>query len=198
MKKILILYYSRHGSIAALSRYVAQGVESVEQCEAILRTVPSVSSVCEAVEGDIPSSGDIYASADDLADCDGLILGSPTRFGTIASPLKYFFDQTAPQWLAGALCDKPGATFTSSSSMHGGQESTLLSMMLPLIHHGMVMVGIPFAGTNLSHTIDGGTPYGASHISGGDNSSEITADEKTFAQILGRRVANCSRVLGKL
>ena len=165
MKKILVLYYSRHGSVASLSRYVAQGVESVDGCEAFLRTVPSVSTVCESIESDIPDSGDVYASPDDLADCNGLILGSPTRFGTIASPLKYFFDQTASQWLVGALCDKPGAVFTSSSSMHGGQESTLLSMMLPLIHHGMIMVGVPFTGTELGHTTSGGTPYGASHVS---------------------------------
>ncbi|NKB62586.1 MAG: NAD(P)H:quinone oxidoreductase [Gammaproteobacteria bacterium] len=198
MKKILILYYSRHGSVEALSRYIAQGVESVDQCEAVLRTVPSVSTVCEATEKEIPPSGDIYASTDDLSDCDGLILGSPTRFGTIASPLKFFFDRTAPQWLAGALCDKPGAVFTSSSSMHGGQESTLLSMMLPLIHHGMVIVGVPFNGTNHSHTSSGGTPYGASHVSGADNRSDITTDEKAFAQILGRRVANCAQALGKL
>ena len=196
MKKILILYYSRRGSVSSLSRYVAQGVESVTQCEAVLRTVPGVSTVCEAVEEDIPASGDIYASTEDLANCDGLILGSPTRFGTIASPLKYFFDQTAPQWLAGALCDKPGAVFTSSSSMHGGQESTLLSMMLPLIHHGMVIVGVPFVGTNLGHTNMGGTPYGASHVAGSNNNSDITDDEKAFAQILGKRVANCALKLG--
>ena len=197
-KKILLLYYSRHGAVEELSRYVARGIESVDDCEAVMRTVPSVSTVCEATAPEVPDRGDVYASAEDLLECQGLILGSPTRFGTIASPLKYFFDQTAPQWLAGALCDKPAGVFTSSSTQHGGQESTLLSMMVPLIHHGMVMVGIPFCGTELGHTQTGGSPYGASHVAGGDGNQPFSQDEKRLAERLGRRVANCAKQLGTL
>ena len=195
MCKILVLYYSRHGATADLAAQVALGIESVEDCEAILRTVPPVSATNEAIDPAIPDSGDVYASVDDLDQCDGLLLGSPTRFGTIASPLKYFFDQTAPQWLSGALKDKPAGVFTSSSSLHGGQESTLLGMMLPLIHHGMIMVGIPFSGTDLSHTSAGGTPYGASHVAGGDNANRISKQESQFCQILGKRVANVARAV---
>jgi NAD(P)H dehydrogenase (quinone) len=195
MTKILILYYSRHGSISGLAKHVSRGVEGVDQCEAAMRTVPAVSTVCESTENAIPESGDLFATLDDLESCDGLILGSPTRFGTIASPLKYFFDQTASQWLGGALADKPAGVFTSSSSMHGGQESTLLSMMLPLIHHGMIMVGIPYSHSPLSHTQSGGSPYGASHVAGADSSNPITRDETVAAEILGRRVANCAVAL---
>jgi len=195
MTKILILYYSRHGSISGLARHVCQGVESVDHCEAAMRTVPAVSTVCESTQSEIPQSGDIYATIDDLEICDALILGSPTRFGTIASPLKYFFDQTAAQWLGGALADKPAGVFTSSSSMHGGQESTLLSMMLPLIHHGMIMVGIPYSHSPLSHTQSGGSPYGATHVAGADSNNPITQDEISAAEILGRRVANCAVAL---
>lgn len=197
MTKVLILYYTRHGSIYQLAKYVSRGVEGVSQCQAIMRTVAAVSTVCEATSSDIPDSGDIYASTEDLENCDGMILGSPTRFGTIASPLKYFFDQTAPQWLSGALADKPAGVFTSSSSMHGGQESTLLAMMLPLIHHGMVMVGIPYCRTPLAHTQSGGSPYGASHVAGGDNANQVTQEEKVLAEMLGRRVANCAVALSK-
>ena len=196
MKKILILYYSRHGSVRELARQVAGGVESVTDCGAVIRTVPPVSTVCEAVTGEIPESGDVYAVLADLEACDGLIIGSPTRFGTVAAPLKYFFEQTTPLWLSGGLDGKPAGVFTSTGSMHGGQESTLLSMMLPLIHHGMIMVGIPFSGTSLGHTTTGGTPYGASHIAGGDSSVPLSADEKRLAETLGRRVANCARALG--
>ena len=195
MTKILVLYYSRHGSVSELAKHVCHGVEQVDQCQAILRTVPAVSTICESTEPDIPDSGDVYVSVDDLNDCDGLILGSPTRFGSIASPLKYFFDQTAPQWLNGALKDKPAGVFTSSSSSHGGQESTLLSMMLPLIHHGMVMVGIPFHNTPLGTTNTGGTPYGASHIAGADNDESISRDERILAEVLGRRIGNCAAAL---
>ena len=193
-KRILVLYYSRHGSVAELSRHIAQGIESVD-CEAVMRTVPSVSAVNEAVEPVISQSGDVYASMDDLEQCDGLVLGSPTRFGTIASPLKFFFDQSASQWLAGALKDKPAAVFSSSSSLHGGQESTLLTMMLPLIHHGMVMIGLPFSGTPLGHTQSGGTPYGASHVAGPDNNNRFSPEEIQLASILGRRVANAAKQL---
>jgi NAD(P)H dehydrogenase (quinone) len=195
MKKILILYYSRHGSVAQLANQVGRGVESVENCEALLRSVAPVSTVCEATESEIPDSGDVFVTIDDLAECDGLILGSPTRFGTIAAPLKYFFDQTAPQWLSGTLKDKPAAVFTSSSSMHGGQESTLLGMMLPLIHHGMVMIGIPFSDTPLAHTGSGGTPYGASHVAGSSNNAPLTREEIELGYILGRRVANAAVAL---
>ncbi len=197
MSKVLILYYSRHGSIAELAKQVSRGVESVPQCEAVIRTVPAVSAVCEATEKEIPDSGDVYATSADLEDCAGMILGSPTRFGTIASPLKYFFDQTAPQWLSGTLSNKAAGVFTSSSSMHGGQESTLLSMMLPLIHHGMVIVGIPYNNTPLSQTQSGGSPYGASHVAGGNNTNPISKEEQALAEILGRRVANCALALSR-
>lgn len=192
MTKILVLYYSRHGAIAEMAQLVARGVEGVDNCETVMRTVPPVSTVCEATAPAIPESGDIYATSSDLEECDGLLLGSPTRFGTIAAPLKYFFDQNVAQWLNGTLKDTPAGVFTCSSSQHGGQESTLLSMMLPLIHHGMVMVGVPFVGTPISTTESGGTPYGASHVAGTDGSNRITADERETALILGRRVANCA------
>ncbi len=195
VKNILILYYSRHGSVRELAGHIAAGVESVAQCAAVLRTVPPVSTVCEALEDDIPARGDVYATLADVADCDGLIIGSPTRFGTVAAPLKYFFESTTALWLSGALDGKPAGVFTSSGSLHGGQESTLLSMMLPLIHHGMVMVGIPFSRTALGHTRTGGTPYGASHVAGGDNAMPFSADEKRLAATLGRRVAQCALAL---
>ena len=197
MHKILVLYYSRHGAVKTLASHLARGVESVDRCEAVLRTVPAVSTVCEAVEDDIPDQGDPYVSLDDLRACDGLILGSPTRFGNMAAPLKYFLDQTAPLWLSGNLIDKPAGVFTSTSSMHGGQESTLLSMMLPLLHQGMLMVGIPFANTPLSHTTTGGTPYGASHVAGADNRNEFSADEQAGARILGERIARRAIKLAK-
>ncbi len=188
MTNILILYYSRHGAVKQLATHIARGVEAGGG-DAVLRTVPAVSTVCEASESDIPEQGDPYVTADDLKQCNGLILGSPTRFGNMAAPLKYFIDQTAPQWLSGELTDKPAGVFTSTSSMHGGQESTLLSMMLPLMHHGMLMVGIPFAGTPLSSTQSGGTPYGASHVAGADNKNSFSEDEKKCAKILGQRIA---------
>jgi NAD(P)H dehydrogenase (quinone) len=193
---ILVLYYSRHGSVKQLAYQIARGIESIENCEAILRTVPPVSTVCEATAPDIPDQGDPYVSLDDLKQCDGLVLGSPTRFGNMAAPLKYFLDQTAPLWLSGELADKPAGVFTSTTSMHGGQESTLLSMMLPLMHHGMVMVGVPFAGTPISKTTTGGTPYGASHVAGAENQNDFSQDEQTVARILGQRVAGCAVKLG--
>jgi NAD(P)H dehydrogenase (quinone) len=193
---ILVLYYSRHGSVKQLAYQIARGIESIENCEAILRTVPPVSTVCEATAPDIPDQGDPYVSLDDLKQCHGLVLGSPTRFGNMAAPLKYFLDQTAPLWLSGELADKPAGVFTSTTSMHGGQESTLLSMMLPLMHHGMVMVGVPFAGTPISKTTTGGTPYGASHVAGPENQNEFSQDEQTVARILGQRVAGCAVKLG--
>ena len=195
MADILVLYYSRHGSVKSLANLIARGVESVSGCNAVLRTVPNISANTEASEADIPDSGDPYASPEDLADCAGLLLGSPTRFGNMAAPLKYFLDQTAPQWLAGSLVDKPAGVFTSTSSMHGGQESTLLSMMTPLLHHGMVITGIPFAGTALGSTQTGGTPYGASHLAGEDNRLPISADEEQLCLVLGQRVARIAKQL---
>ena len=197
MKKILVLYYSRHGAVAELAQMVAQGVESISDCEAVMRTVPPVSTVCEATSDPIPDSGDVYVDSADPESCHGLVLGSPTRFGTLAAPLKYFFDQNVGQWLSGALIDKPAGVFTSSSSQHGGQESTLLGMMVPLLHHGMIMVGIPFVGTLISDTKSGGTPYGASHVASADGNAQITADERESAIILGRRVANCATRLAR-
>ncbi|MYD76222.1 MAG: NAD(P)H:quinone oxidoreductase [Gammaproteobacteria bacterium] len=197
MHKVLVLYYSRHGAVASLAKEVGYGIETVDGCEAVMRTVPSVSTVCEATEPAIPEKGDVHARKENLEDCQALVLGSPTRFGTIASPLKYFFDQTASEWLAGTLVDKPAGVFTSSSSMHGGQESTLLSMMLPLIHHGMIVVGIPYTGSPIGNTQTGGTPYGASHVGGPDNIRPVDNDEKMAARILGRRVANCARLVAK-
>ena len=185
---ILVLYYSRHGATRELAKLIARGVESAGM-EARLRTVPSVSTDCEAVASDIPESGDLYADLDDLAGCAGLIVGSPTRFGNMASAMKYFFDGTTALWLNGALIDKPAAVFTSTGSLHGGQESTLLSMMLPLMHHGMVMVGLPYAEPALLATESGGTPYGASHWAGGDGKRTVTTHEASLAQALGIRVA---------
>jgi len=193
---ILVLYYSRNGSVKQLAYQIARGIESIDGCDAVLRTVPAISSVCEATEADIPEKGDPYVSLDDLKHCEGLVLGSPTRFGNMAAPLKYFLDQTAPLWLSGVLVDKPAGVFTSTSTMHGGQESTLLSMMLPLMHHGMLIVGVPFAGSPLNRTTSGGTPYGASHVAGTDNKNEFTEDEQQTARLLGERVARSALKLG--
>lgn len=187
--KILVLYYSQNGSTRNLALEIAKGVESVAGCEAVLRTVPKVSAVCEAVESDIPDNGAPYATADDLKTCAGLALGSPTRFGNMAAAVKYFIDGTIPQWLGAELAGKPATVFTSTSSQHGGQESTLLTMMLPLLHHGMVISGIPFTETALSHTQSGGTPYGASHTAGHNGNAVLTADEQQLAFAQGKRLA---------
>ncbi len=194
MKTILILYYSRNGSTRNLARLIARGVEQVEGVEASLRTVPSVSPACESTEPDIPSEGDIYCSEDDLKTCSGLILGSPTRFGNMAAPLKYFIDSTASQWFSGDLEGKPGGVFTSTGSMHGGQESTLISMMLPLMHHGMLVCGVPYSNKALHTTISGGTPYGPSHLAS-KNAAEISDDERSIALNFGARVANIAKSL---
>ena len=186
---ILVLFYSQNGSTLNLARQIARGIESVAGCDAVLRTVPKVSTVCEAVESDIPDSGAPYATADDLKNCAGLALGSPTRFGNMAAAMKYFIDGTIPQWLGAELSGKPATVFTSSSSLHGGQESTLLTMMLPLLHHGMVISGIPFSESALSHTQSGGTPYGASHVAGHDGSAALSADENELAFAQGKRLA---------
>ena len=189
MKKVLVLYYSRHGATKEMAQHIARGVNSVEDTEAIIRTVAPVSTTCEAVEDSIPDEGHPYAQASDLENCDGLLLGSPTRFGNMAAALKYFLDGTSTQWLSGALIDKPAAVFTSTSSLHGGQESTLLSMMIPLLHHGMMIVGIPYSEKELHSTTTGGTPYGASHLAGPESNNEISEDEKKLCFSLGKRVA---------
>jgi len=186
---ILVLYYSRHGHVAAMARHVARGVELVPQCQARIRTVSPVSSVCQAVEPEIPAEGPPYVSREDLLECAGLALGSPTRFGNMAAPLKYFIDGTADLWLSGALIGKPAAVFDSTGSLHGGQESTLLSMMLPLLHHGMLIVGLPYSVPELMTTTSGGTPYGASHVAGSDSSRPLTEEENRLCVALGKRLA---------
>mgnify|MGYP002619840700 CR=1 FL=1 len=189
MKEILVLYYSHRGSVRALADEVARGIDQVRGASARVRTVPRVSSVCEALEDDIPAAGPPYAEPRDLEECAGLVLGSPTRFGNMAAPMKYFLDGLAGAWVNGALTGKPAGVFTSSSSMHGGQESTLLSMMLPLLHHGALIVGLPYREAELNTTRSGGTPYGASHVAGVDGDSRLTAEEARLAVALGRRVA---------
>ena len=188
-REILVLYYSRHGSVRELARHIARGVEQVPGASARLRTVPEVSPVSEATAPAVPAEGAPYVEPRDLEECAGLALGSPTRFGNMAAPLKHFIDSTSGLWLKGALAGKPAAVFTSTSSLHGGQESTLLSMMLPLLHHGMVIVGIPYGESALSTTREGGTPYGASHVSGTAGTTNASEDEKQLAIALGRRLA---------
>jgi NAD(P)H dehydrogenase (quinone) len=189
---ILVLYYSRNGHVKKLAEEIAQGVEAGGM-EAKLRTVPAVSTVCQATEEDIPDSGDIYCSETDLGECSGLLMGSPTRFGNMAAPLKYFIDGTAGLWMNGNLIDKPAGVFTSTSSMHGGQESTLLSMMLPLLHQGMLLSGIPYSEQSLHSTTSGGTPYGASHV----QSDELSTDEKNLCRAQGKRIAQLASQLIK-
>jgi NAD(P)H dehydrogenase (quinone) len=189
MSDILILYYSRQGSTAALARQICRGVEGVSGMRARLRTVPPVAVTTQQADPAIPDEGPPYATHDDLIECSGLILGSPTRFGNMAAPLKYFLDGTSGLWLSGALVDKPAAVFTSTQSLHGGQESTLLSMMIPLLHHGMVLVGLPFTEPGLTSTHAGGTPYGASHAAGVSGAGELSEMERHLARTLGTRVA---------
>jgi NAD(P)H dehydrogenase (quinone) len=196
MAEILVLYYSRHGNVAAMAHKIAHGVEEVPGFRARLRTVPAVSAVCEAVEDSIPAAGPPYASHADLTECAGLILGSPTRFGNMAAALKYFLDGTGGLWLSGALIGKPAAVFTSTGSLHGGQESTLISMMLPLLHHGMLLVGVPYSESDLMNTASGGTPYGASHTAGLNDNRALTEEEKRLCRALGRRVAEVAARLG--
>ncbi|QJE02549.1 NAD(P)H:quinone oxidoreductase [Massilia forsythiae] len=186
---ILVLYYSRHGKTRRLAELIAQGVESVPGAEARLRTVPAVSTVAEATEPDIPRAGAPYVEPEDLAECAGLALGSPTRFGNMAAALKYFLDGTSAQWLSGTLAGKPAVVFTSTGSLHGGQEATLLSMMIPLLHHGMLVMGLPYTRPELMTTASGGSPYGATHWAGVDNDRAVTEDEKRLAIALGRRLA---------
>lgn len=189
MTEILVLYYSHKGSVRALAEEVAHGVHRVPGAIARVRTVPRVSTVCEALEDSIPAEGPPYAEPRDLEECAGLVLGSPTRFGNMAAPMKYFLDGTIAGWVNGALSGKPAGVFTSSSSMHGGQESTLLSMMLPLLHHGALLVGLPYSEADLSSTRSGGTPYGASHVAGSDGDPQLSDEERRLAQALGRRIA---------
>lgn len=189
MAEILVLYYSRTGGTAEMARQIARGVEEIPEMTSRLRTVPAVSTVCEAVEDDIPASGPPYACLNDLKECVGIALGSPTRFGNMAAPLKHFLDTTGGLWLAGTLSGKPAAVFTSASTLHGGHESTLLTMMLPLLHHGMLLVGLPFTETALHETRSGGTPYGPSHWSGTESSAVLESEEKQLGRALGRRLA---------
>lgn len=194
---ILILYYSKTGSVAQLAQYIARGVARVSGIEARLRTVPPVSTTCEAVDSSIPDNGAPYASLDDLRHCQGLALGSPTRFGNMAAPLKYFLDGTSSLWLAGDLIDKPACVFSSSASMHGGQESTLLTMMLPLLHQGMLLIGQPYSEPSLNNTVTGGTPYGVTHVSGVANNQELSEDEIILAKNLGERLARTAMKLSR-
>ncbi len=189
MKTILVLYYSRHGATKEMAQHIARGVNSVDGVEAKIRTVPTVSATCEATESSIPDEGHTFATTADLEQCDGLLMGSPTRFGNMAASLKYFLDSTSSLWLSGVLIDKPAGLFTSTSSLHGGQESTLLSMMLPLLHHGMMIVGIPYSEGELITTSTGGTPYGASHLAGPESKNKISEEEKNLCFALGKRVA---------
>ncbi len=195
MLEILVLYYSRGGSVAQLARHVARGVEEAG-LQARLRTVPAVAPVTQTAAPAVPDDGAPYVEHKDLAECAGLILGSPTRFGNMAAPLKYFLDSTGAQWVSGTLAGKPAACFTSTATMHGGQESTLLSMMLPLLHHGALIVGIPYTEPLLTSTTSGGTPYGASHVAGSADKTPISEDEKQLARALGRRVAEIAGKLG--
>lgn len=189
MSTILVLYYTRFGATAEMARHVARGIESVEPCSARVRTVPPVSPLSEATAPPVPDEGPPYAELADLEEIDGLVLGSPTRFGNMAAPLKYFLDQTSGLWATGALEGKPAGVFTSTGSLHGGQETTLWSMMLPLLHHGMYLVGLPYSEPQLAATETGGTPYGASHVAGSDGDRKLSHSEIHLCHAQGRRVA---------
>ncbi len=194
--KVLIIYFSRGGNTAGMARQCARGVEEIEGVQAVLRTVPEVSAGHDAGKPPVPADGPAYASHAELADCDGLIIGSPTRFGNMAAALKYFLDGTGSEWFSGTLTGKPAAVFTSTSTIHGGQESTLLSMMLPLLHHGMLITGIPYTEGGLYATTAGGTPYGASHYAGRQSERPLDRTEKQLCRALGKRVAELARKLG--
>ncbi|HAY17554.1 MAG TPA: NAD(P)H-quinone oxidoreductase [Halomonas sp.] len=195
---VLILYYSRSGATADMARQLAAGVESIPGIEARLRTVPAVSPTCEAVDPEIPEEGAVYADLDDLRHCSALALGSPTRFGNMAAPLKYFLDTTSSLWMNGALIDKPASAFTSTSSLHGGQESTLLTMLVPLLHHGMVYAGIPYSETELLNTQHGGTPYGASHVAGARSDRPVDEHERALCKAQGKRLAKLALAMHKM
>ena len=189
MKEILVLYYSHYGAVKQMAQAVAHGIEQVKDMKARIRTVPKVSTVSEAVEKEIPDAGAPYAELQDLEECIGIAMGSPTRFGNMAAPLKYFWDGTGSLWMKGTLIGKPAALFTSTASLHGGQETTLLSMMLPLLHHGMVLMGIPYSEPELVSTKSGGTPYGASHVAGMAADKPVTEEERKLCIALGKRLA---------
>jgi NAD(P)H dehydrogenase (quinone) len=189
MKTILVLYYSRYGAVAQMAEFAARGVDSVKGAQALIRTVPAVSTTIAATEDAIPQSGPPYVTMDDLKTCDGLLLGSPTRFGNMAAAMKHFWDSTSSLWLSGTLAGKPAGVFTSTASMHGGQETTLISMMFPLLHHGMIIVGVPYTEPALIKTQTGGTPYGPSHLAGAESKNPISNDEKELCVALGKRVA---------
>lgn len=189
MLDILVLYYSRHGATRQMAQHIAHGVDKAVNCQARIRCVPEVSTVCESTEEGIPDKGAPYVTLSDLQECAGLALGSPTRFGNMAAPMKYFIDSTSPLWLQGALSGKPASCFTSSASMHGGQETTLLSMLLPLLHHGMIYIGIPYSETTLLTTQSGGTPYGASHVAGSDDTQPLSNDEIQLCHLQGQRLS---------
>ncbi len=197
MSDILVLYYSRYGAVREMARWIGHGVERAAGMRARLRTVPKVSTVAEAVEPDVPDSGAPYCELADLEQCMGLALGSPTRFGNMAAPMKYFWDGTAELWLRGALAGKPAAVFSSSASLHGGQETTLVSMMLPLLHHGMLIVGLPYTEPGLMRTAGGGTPYGASHVAGAASDRSIDDTEKSLCIALGQRLADAAKRLAR-
>ncbi|HSP56832.1 MAG TPA: NAD(P)H:quinone oxidoreductase [Halomonas sp.] len=195
---VLVLYYSRHGAVRAMAEQFAAGIESSRGIQARLRTVPPVSATCEAVEPEIPATGAVYADLDDLRHCAGLAIGSPTRFGNMAAPLKYFLDTTSELWLGGALIDKPASAFTSTASLHGGQETTLVTMLLPLLHHGMVYAGLPYSETELMETVSGGTPYGASHLAGKRSDRPLDENERHMIRAQGRRLARLSLALSAM
>ena len=193
--EILVLYYSRYGATAELANRIAHGVDAVDGAHARVRTVPAISSLCEQSEPEIPNEGPAYATPADLEQCDGLALGSPTRFGNMAAPMKYFWDQTGGQWLSGALEGKPAGVFTSSNSLHGGQETTLISMMVPLLHHGAVLVGVPYSEPALNATRNGGTPYGPSHWNSEQDPLPVSQEEIAVCRALGRRLAEIALTL---
>ena len=195
MVRILVLYYSRYGAVKQMAQHIARGIESVSGAEAIIRTVPSVSPNTEATEPSIPESGALYATLEDVKNCDGLALGSPTRFGNMAAPMKYFIDTMSGLWLSGALVNKPAAVFSSTSSLHGGQETTLISMMTPLFHLGCIMLGIPYTEADLNTTHSGGTPYGATHWTGPDGKNPVTDEEQRLCFALGKRLAEAAEKL---
>ncbi len=195
MYELLILYFSRHGATASMAKQLARGVEQVDGVSARVRSIAPVSAEHESVSPAVPDTGAPFATVDDLQDCIGLAMGSPTRFGNMAASLKYFIDSTSPLWLSGALVNKPATVFTSTSSMHGGQESTCISMMLPLLHHGMTIVGLPYTETRLMQTTTGGTPYGSSHFAGPNNDNPLSEDEKTLCQAQGKRIATIAKAL---
>lgn len=198
MSDILVLYYSRHGAIKDMAQQLARGIEKVTGMQARIRTVPDVSAVSVATSDSVPTDGAPYASLEDLRECSGIALGSPAYFGNMAAPMKHFLDSTTALWLSGDLVGKPAAVFTSSSSQHGGQESTLLAMMLPLLHHGMLLMGIPFTHAELSTTQRGGTPYGASHVAGDDNDQPLNTEEKFLCHVLGQRLAETAQSLSRV